>query len=486
MKQHERQALLEDIRNRGVLEPIELHDDLILDGRHRWKASLEADLPKVPVVDATLKEDETFEQFILRRAAVGRRMLSRAQIACLAAKDYAIEVQKGKERQRKNLKQFADSPEGPFSGPSGESQNSRQRIAEILGREYGISKNYIKQAFRLIQVDMAAFELLGSGDLTMKEASEILASAKAEDIARENEKMKEEIKTLRNQAPRVITKRYGLQPKLVKAFKPYEWADAELLDSLDPTIQEMVADVILEKGTPRAEEVTRIQAGVDDAELRLIEREMEIDERETTIEELREEIADLRRSQEVSDETEDLIAAKKAELAGKEEEIIRLRKRIEEMLKNFEGFKAKIRERLDRYFDRGTGTWHFVDTAITQENKQLRERLADAKREIDREKKKVAALLDELVAFQEAFSTAGHVAMERDYYEESKAAFRGIQRLLGTLQDDAVLQVPQNIGTAKVSSDVVNLLNKTLKDLENWMDHCMTAIRTAGVKIEKR
>ena len=422
-------------------------------------------------------------------------MLSKAQIACLAAKDYAVEVENGKKRRISHLKQF-NSTVGPENGPTVESascpllgtsndEDGTLRTRDIIAKKYGVSKNYIHQAFRLIQVDTAAFELLGSGDLTMKEASEILASARAEEIARENEEMKEEIKTLRNQPPRVITKRYELHPKLVKAFRPYEWADAELLDSLDPTIQEMVAGVILEKGTPRAEEVTRIQTGVEDAELRLIEREMEIDEKEATIEELREEIAGLRRSQEVSDETEDLIAEKEAELAGKEEEIDRLKRRIEEMLKKFERFKAKLKERLDRYFDRGTGTWHFVDTAITQENKQLREKLADAKREIDRQKKKVAALLDELTAFQEAVSTAGHIAMERDFYEESKAAFRGLQRLIGTLQDDAVLQVPQNIRTAKVSSDVVNLLNKTLKDLEKWMNHCMTAVHTAGVKIEE-
>jgi hypothetical protein len=112
-------------------------------------------------VDAALTEDETPEQYILRRAVVGRRMLSKAQIAYLAAKDYAIQLKKGKEWQLKNLKQFGDSPEVPENGTSGEFENPAHKILQGIGQKYGVSRGYAHQAYRLMQADPQAFELLG-------------------------------------------------------------------------------------------------------------------------------------------------------------------------------------------------------------------------------------------------------------------------------------------------------------------------------------
>lgn len=77
------QALLEDIRRRGILEPLHVQfDGTVLDGRHRLRAARALGLTTVPVLLVHLK-DETPVSYMLR-AALLRRHLTDDQKAIIA------------------------------------------------------------------------------------------------------------------------------------------------------------------------------------------------------------------------------------------------------------------------------------------------------------------------------------------------------------------------------------------------------------------
>lgn len=77
------QALLEDIRRRGILEPLHVQfDGTVLDGRHRLRAARALGLATVPVVLVRL-QDETPVSYMLR-AALLRRHLTDDQKAIIA------------------------------------------------------------------------------------------------------------------------------------------------------------------------------------------------------------------------------------------------------------------------------------------------------------------------------------------------------------------------------------------------------------------
>jgi len=77
------QALLEDIRRRGILEPLHVQfDGTVLDGRHRLRAARALGLERVPVVLVHLR-DETPVSYMLR-AALLRRHLTDDQKAIIA------------------------------------------------------------------------------------------------------------------------------------------------------------------------------------------------------------------------------------------------------------------------------------------------------------------------------------------------------------------------------------------------------------------
>ena len=72
-----------DIAFRGITVPLEiLADGTVLDGRHRLRAALELSLPRVPVIDAMLGEDDSATYMI--KAAVLRRHLTDAQRAAMS------------------------------------------------------------------------------------------------------------------------------------------------------------------------------------------------------------------------------------------------------------------------------------------------------------------------------------------------------------------------------------------------------------------
>lgn len=88
----EYEALKADIERDGVLEPLSVVGDVVLDGRHRLRAALELGLEVVPVREVQLGEESELT-FILR-TALHRRHLSDDQRAVMAAR-MAMQLRRG-------------------------------------------------------------------------------------------------------------------------------------------------------------------------------------------------------------------------------------------------------------------------------------------------------------------------------------------------------------------------------------------------------
>ncbi|MHB8312376.1 MAG: ParB N-terminal domain-containing protein, partial [Candidatus Dormibacteria bacterium] len=84
MRAAEWRAFLEDVRERGVLEPLRLAPDgvTVLDGRHRLRAARDLGLEAVPTAPALCEPGD--ESGFMLRAALHRRHLSDDQRAILA------------------------------------------------------------------------------------------------------------------------------------------------------------------------------------------------------------------------------------------------------------------------------------------------------------------------------------------------------------------------------------------------------------------
>lgn len=87
MAPDEWEPFLEDVRRRGIVEPLHViytgERYQVVDGRHRLRAAQELGFPRVPVVHIWMEEGETVVSYMLR-AALLRRHLSDDQRAALA------------------------------------------------------------------------------------------------------------------------------------------------------------------------------------------------------------------------------------------------------------------------------------------------------------------------------------------------------------------------------------------------------------------
>ena len=160
MKRGEWEVFLADIRERGILEPLQLATDgtTVLDGRHRLQAALELGLATVPVVPAQLGDlDES--EYVVRQALL-RRNLSDDQRALLAA-------QRAKElssaRQHEAARLAAQSRWGECAETTVVSPH-QVRTRQLLSESYGVSERKIRYAQLLAEQtpELAAAVLTGN------------------------------------------------------------------------------------------------------------------------------------------------------------------------------------------------------------------------------------------------------------------------------------------------------------------------------------
>lgn len=189
MRPAEWHAFLEDIRERGILDPLRVAADgcTVLDGRHRLRAAVELGLTEVEVAPADCEPGD--ESGFMLRAALHRRHLTDDQRALLAAR---LAEAMGSERRRERARGAAvarwtsgeEAPDSPDACGTGVVQQASPLSfsREIAARELGVSERRLRTARALVEEapDLAAEVESGRLPLVMARAQANRREALAE------------------------------------------------------------------------------------------------------------------------------------------------------------------------------------------------------------------------------------------------------------------------------------------------------------------
>ena len=165
MSEEEYQILKKDIAANGLLVPIEIFDDKVIDGVHRQRACNELGI-EPEYVDASIGE-MTPGQYVWSLNGA-RRHLKASQRAAAAVKLLPELEKKAKERQRKvaaasNRRRAGKKPEPEKIPALG--ADARDEAAAIVG----VNPRYVSDAKKVEQEDPEAFEKLLAGEVTLQE-----------------------------------------------------------------------------------------------------------------------------------------------------------------------------------------------------------------------------------------------------------------------------------------------------------------------------
>lgn len=167
MSDDEMTGLIEDIRSHGLREPIWLHPDgRIIDGRNRYRACTEG---AVKPVFRTWSGEGSLIDFVLS-LNLHRRHLNQSQKALVALRveeQYAAEA---KERQGQRTDLADDIPEILPESPT--VRESRERA----GKAVGVSGRYVSDAKRVAEQAPDLMPKIESGDMSVNEAKQRVAS----------------------------------------------------------------------------------------------------------------------------------------------------------------------------------------------------------------------------------------------------------------------------------------------------------------------
>lgn len=199
MPEREHVALREDIRKRGVLEPITLLDGKVLDGWHRYTAAKAID-PEydVPAVDLA---DRDPADFVISRNLHRRHLTAAQRAVCV------LQVRSWKGRGR------------PSAGEAGPEERTREWTNQELAEEAGCSVSLISAVKR---------EMLKGRGNDIKEGRESIASLRAKGAAERpptpTEKLRAEVADLREQnaamAKELTRLREAAEPRHAEAGCP--------------------------------------------------------------------------------------------------------------------------------------------------------------------------------------------------------------------------------------------------------------------------
>lgn len=176
--------LADDIRERGLREPIWLHPDgRVIDGRNRYRACLAAKVePRTRTYDGT--EDELISFVVSLN--LKRRHLTPSQRAALAVDLEKLYAEQAKERQREAAEQTnAKLGRGETLAPSVEQASKGRRAptaAEKAAKDLHVGKSNVHKAKKLATDEPDLFEEVKTGKKDL---------AKAEREARERAKDRE-------------------------------------------------------------------------------------------------------------------------------------------------------------------------------------------------------------------------------------------------------------------------------------------------------
>jgi hypothetical protein len=161
LTKREYDALKESIKEHGILEPVVIYENLILNGRAIYQIAKELNIEfKIKIFIPT--EKLSAKDYVLSK--VQGRQLSVGQLACIAAAVYEMEKVKPWER----AKYLTDSKKDKKFVKKDPSQYMRTR--DIMMDRFGIGEDSLSRAVRLMKDDKKAFEAVKRGEVTLATA----------------------------------------------------------------------------------------------------------------------------------------------------------------------------------------------------------------------------------------------------------------------------------------------------------------------------
>ena len=163
----EYRKLKNDIASKGLLEPIVLDGEMLLDGRNRLKACRELEIqPRtIQLSEITSKRRMTPAEYIWSENVL-RRHLTDDQRAAIAHKWSDTEKEAGKERSRQNLKHGAERPDGAKAPTRG---RQRKRLAERAQ----VTEHKIRQVERVAKEKPELLPKVAAGEMKLKDAEKV-------------------------------------------------------------------------------------------------------------------------------------------------------------------------------------------------------------------------------------------------------------------------------------------------------------------------
>ena len=214
MPDSEFQAFKEDIRHNGQLDPIEILDNMVWDGRHRQRACLELEIePRYVFLD----EDTDPLQHIVSKNRF-RRHATQSQMAIAAVKVYLISHKlawSGSEGPENAGSDFANLQISPLT---------QAQVASV----FGVSKRMLSHAMRLYELGSNASDLLNlaaeQGLLKVSDASRVVDEPKGVQDAAVELVLQDKNSTVSTAVRRVQQER--ARPTVVKtpSFEPWQSA----------------------------------------------------------------------------------------------------------------------------------------------------------------------------------------------------------------------------------------------------------------------
>lgn len=160
MTENEFTALVNDIKENGLREPIWLYDNKIIDGRNRYRACIEAKVePVFRVYDGA---ESRLVDFVIS-LNLHRRHLSTGQKACFAVLMLPSIQKRTKEMLSKKISTIRTTGELPDEMKTTDS-------AKTAGLLFGVSERSIFTAQKLHDIDFEIFEQVKNGLLSLNKA----------------------------------------------------------------------------------------------------------------------------------------------------------------------------------------------------------------------------------------------------------------------------------------------------------------------------
>jgi hypothetical protein len=203
MEGEEFKALCQDVKKHGLLNPIVLHEDKILDGRNRARACEEVGVrPKYETFTNGNPFDYVVSQNVLRRHLTTSQ---RAVLALELEKKFAAENHRG----------------GNQKGASATLKKAQGQSAERAAKALHVGSYYVKSAKRLAKEAPEFIPAVRAGKITVKEALIKHLDNRAEDRAKK-EASAARVKHLQKESRQVAeylaaTKQYVIALKLAEA-----------------------------------------------------------------------------------------------------------------------------------------------------------------------------------------------------------------------------------------------------------------------------